>query len=73
MLLGTNDGYRTSPSSSGRSTPFFDGGVGKQRSADELESQNDDRLEGLGNKVKMLKDVRAFALQEKDAYACCLG
>ena len=56
-LLGGSDGYRASPSTSGCSTPFFDGGAGRQRTAEELESQNDERLEGLGAKVKMLKDV----------------
>ena len=55
--MGSGDGYRASPSTSGRSTPFFDGGAGRQRTAEELESQNDERLEGLGAKVKMLKDV----------------
>lgn len=63
-LLGNN-----SPSSSGRSTPFGGrtppNGFTNQppqfgtRYADDLESQNDEALEGLSAKVKLLKDVRS--------------
>ncbi|KAI0824100.1 hypothetical protein BC628DRAFT_1379816 [Trametes gibbosa] len=43
-LLGTAD-YTTPPSS------------GRQRYADDLEGQNDEHLEGLTAKVKLLKDI----------------
>ena len=64
QLLGTSD-YSTPPSS-GRSSPFGAAVVGRenpyaplgQRYADDLESQNDEHLEGLTAKVKILKDVR---------------
>ena len=69
QLLGTSD-YNTPPSS-GRSSPFAGAlangsGVGRevpfqpmgQRYADDLEGQNDEHLEGLTAKVKILKDVR---------------
>ncbi|KAI0735419.1 hypothetical protein C8Q76DRAFT_712198 [Earliella scabrosa] len=64
QLLGTND-YSTPPSS-GRSSPFggavSNGGANPfqpmgQRYADDLESQNDEHLEGLTAKVKLLKDI----------------
>jgi blocked-early-in-transport protein 1 len=42
--------------SSGRSSPF--GAFSNARTAEELESQNEDALEGLSAKVKILKDVR---------------
>jgi len=47
------------PTSSGRSTPFYEQSSfgGRQRSAEELESQNDEAVEGLTAKVKLLKDV----------------
>jgi len=47
------------PASSGRSTPFYDynNSGSRQRSAEELESQNDEEIEGLTAKVKLLKDV----------------
>jgi len=47
------------PTSSGRSTPFHEQSNfgGRQRSAEELESQNDEAIEGLTAKVKLLKDV----------------
>ncbi|KAI0651617.1 hypothetical protein C8Q79DRAFT_934279 [Trametes meyenii] len=62
-LLGTNADYRTPPSS-GRSSPYNDG-LGRdvpfqpmgQRYADDLEGQNDEHLEGLTAKVKILKDI----------------
>ncbi|KAI0670136.1 hypothetical protein C8Q78DRAFT_1039363 [Trametes maxima] len=62
-LLGTNGDYRTPPSS-GRSSPYGDS-VGRdvpfqpmgQRYADDLEGQNDEHLEGLTAKVKILKDI----------------
>ncbi|KAH9921975.1 uncharacterized protein BXZ73DRAFT_91674 [Epithele typhae] len=63
QLLGTGD-YSTPPSS-GRSSPY--GGAAAnaaspfqplgQRYADDLESQNDEHLEGLTAKVKLLKDI----------------
>ena len=43
------------PPHSGRSTPFGD--PNGHRFADDLESQNDEQLEGLSAKVKLLKDV----------------
>lgn len=62
QLLGTAD-YSTPPSS-GRSSPFngvlANGSSSHpmgQRYADDLESQNDEHLEGLTAKVKLLKDV----------------
>lgn len=45
------------PPSSGRSSPFDDPYVNGHRFADDLEGQNDEHLEGLSAKVKMLKDV----------------
>lgn len=47
------------PTSSGRSTPFYDHSDldGRKRTAEELESQNDEALEGLSAKVRLLKDV----------------
>ena len=74
QLLGTSD-YNTPPSS-GRSSPFAGAlangsGVGRevpfqpmgQRYADDLEGQNDEHLEGLTAKVKLLKDVSAFCFE----------
>ncbi|CAL1696481.1 unnamed protein product [Somion occarium] len=56
-LLGD---YYNTPPSSGRSSPFR-GAFGQQSSshrfADDLEGQNDEHLEGLTAKVKMLKDI----------------
>lgn len=54
-LLGNGDGY-ASGSTSGRATPFNNERF-LQRTAEELESQNDEHLEGLTAKVKLLKDV----------------
>jgi blocked-early-in-transport protein 1 len=47
------------PTSSGRSTPFYGQSSfgSRQRSAEEVESQNDEAIEGLTAKVKLLKDV----------------
>lgn len=70
-LLGPHDYYSTPPSS-GRSSPFGGaGGSGSghggnpygagQRFADDLEGQNDEALEGLTAKVKILKDVSESA------------
>ena len=67
QLLGTNE-YSTPPSS-GRSSPFGGAVSGRenpfqplgQRYADDLESQNDEHLEGLTAKVKLLKDVRVVS------------
>ena len=39
-----------------------DGGYASQRTAEDLESQNEEQLEGLSAKVKMLKDVRGRRL-----------
>jgi len=49
----------TTPPSSGRSSPFSAGQFqpGGQRFADDLEGQNDEHLEGLTAKVKMLKEI----------------
>ncbi|KZT74847.1 hypothetical protein DAEQUDRAFT_700932 [Daedalea quercina L-15889] len=47
--------YNTPPSS-GRSSPFNSQPTG-QRFADDLEGQNDEHLEGLQAKVKLLKDI----------------
>jgi len=52
-LLGE---YYTPPAS-GRSTPEPSTLYGGQRYADDLEGQNDERLEGLTAKVKILKDI----------------
>lgn len=52
-LLPTN--YSTPPSS-GRSSPFGQQPTG-HRYADDLEGQNDEQLEGIAAKVKMLKDI----------------
>jgi len=64
-LLGDID-YNTPPAS-GRSSPFG-GGVqqapGGQRFADDLEGQNDENLEGLMAKVKVLKHITVGIGQE---------
>ncbi|KAI0961262.1 hypothetical protein AcV7_000412 [Taiwanofungus camphoratus] len=57
-LLGVPDYY--TPPSSGRSSPY--GGQsqfqpGGHRFADDLEGQNDEQLDGLTAKVKMLKEI----------------
>lgn len=66
-LLGPHEYY--TPPSSGRSSPFGGGSSGGhggnpyqggQRFADDLEGQNDEALEGLSAKVKLLKDVSEF-------------
>ncbi|KAJ8084288.1 protein transport protein bet1 [Marasmius tenuissimus] len=49
-LLGTG-----TPDSSGRSTPWSE--PNGQRYAEDLEGQNDEALEGLSAKVKLLKDL----------------
>ncbi|OCH96574.1 hypothetical protein OBBRIDRAFT_787134 [Obba rivulosa] len=58
-LLGPPEYY--TPPSSGRSSPFGAGQnqfqPGGQRFADDLEGQNDEALEGLTAKVKLLKDI----------------
>lgn len=60
-LLGETYG---TPPASGRSTPFQthgdDHAPSGHRFADDLEGQNDERLEGLTAKVKLLKDVSRF-------------
>ncbi|KAF5377467.1 hypothetical protein D9615_005188 [Tricholomella constricta] len=48
------------PPSSGRSSPFNSSSYGQangHRYADDLEGQNDEALEGLSAKVKLLKDI----------------
>ncbi|KAF9014964.1 protein transport protein BET1 [Cyathus striatus] len=49
----------STPPASGRSTPFNEHGYHSsgQRYADDLEGQNDEALEGLSAKVKILKDI----------------
>lgn len=54
--LGVHDHY-TTPPSSGRSSPYDGSNPYGQRFADDLEGQNDEALEGLSAKVKLLKDV----------------
>ncbi|KIK71294.1 hypothetical protein GYMLUDRAFT_325658 [Collybiopsis luxurians FD-317 M1] len=44
----------STPPASGRSTPYAPSG---HRYAEDLESQNDENLEGLSSKVRMLKDL----------------
>jgi len=47
------------PPASGRSSPFHDDRlpVNGHRFADDLEGQNDEQIEGLSAKVKLLKDI----------------
>ncbi|KDQ12799.1 hypothetical protein BOTBODRAFT_34253 [Botryobasidium botryosum FD-172 SS1] len=47
------------PQRSGRSSPLLPqfSATASQRTADDLEGQNDERLEGLSAKVKLLKDI----------------
>jgi hypothetical protein len=45
------------PPASGRSSPFEDHQPSGHRFVDDLEGQNDEQLEGLSAKVKLLKDV----------------
>ncbi|KAH8120557.1 hypothetical protein DFH11DRAFT_73164 [Phellopilus nigrolimitatus] len=69
-LLGNHDQYSSStsgpgspPAGSGRVSPYVANSsytyATRQRTAEELESQNDEHLEGLSAKVKMLKDITA--------------
>ena len=61
----TNDRFGSEPSSSGRASPFYGNGNGygaSQRTAESLESQNDEQIEGLGLKVKALKEVRNISM-----------
>jgi len=72
-LLGSYSQYSTPPAS-GRSSPHpggsggVGGGVGGvpagQRFADDLEGQNDEHLDGLLAKVKVLKDITTGIGQE---------
>ena len=58
-LLGASSQNPYSYANSGRSSPYLaHAQPHSNRSADELESQNDEHLEGLSAKVKLLKDVR---------------
>lgn len=51
------------PPPSGRSSPYRELPLHNgQRYADDLEGQNDEALEGLNSKVKLLKDVSEFVL-----------
>ena len=52
------------PPASGRSSPFNDSHMQPKghRFADDLEGQNDEMLEGLSAKVKLLKDVSLLCL-----------
>jgi len=54
------------PPASGRSSPFTynPSGPSGQRYADDLEGQNDEALEGLAAKVKLLKDVSRALLSD---------
>ena len=71
QLLGTAD--YTTPPASGRSSPCGGAAAGRenpyapmsQRYVDDLEGQNDEHLEGLTAKVKILKDVRAYLTVHK--------
>ncbi|KAG9051585.1 hypothetical protein FS837_004095 [Tulasnella sp. UAMH 9824] len=50
--------FSRSPGHSGRNSPYPpNGNYGAQRFAEDLEGQNDERLDGLTAKVKLLKDV----------------
>ncbi|KAI1797655.1 hypothetical protein LXA43DRAFT_981446 [Ganoderma leucocontextum] len=71
QLLGT-----TTPPASGRSSPFGGTAAGRenpfapigQRYVDDLEGQNDEHLEGLTAKVKILKDITlAIGSEVKDS------
>jgi hypothetical protein len=57
-LLGTTYGF--TPPASGRSSPSS--AASSLRYADDLEGQNDEQLEGLTAKVKLLKDVCFISL-----------
>ncbi|KIY51366.1 protein transport protein BET1, partial [Fistulina hepatica ATCC 64428] len=51
-------GTTSTPPASGRSSPFGSTQTyGGHRYADDLEGQNDEHLEGLSAKVKLLKDI----------------
>ncbi|PIL29602.1 hypothetical protein GSI_08238 [Ganoderma sinense ZZ0214-1] len=72
QLLGTPD--YTTPPASGRSSPFGGAVAGRenpfapQRYVDDLEGQNDEHLEGLTAKVKILKDITlAIGSEVKDS------
>jgi len=78
-LLGTTSseshGYRSTPGS-GRSSPYRaadEFAPGGARYADDLEGQNDERLEGLAGKVKMLKDLSKGIQAEVRESATQLG
>lgn len=60
---GSGLSHRENRSGSGRASPFdYDDSnattYASHRTAEELESQNDEEIEGLSAKVKMLKNVR---------------
>ncbi|KAJ7357152.1 hypothetical protein B0H14DRAFT_2672402 [Mycena olivaceomarginata] len=50
-------GVTPSPGQSGRSSPLQNFEPNGHRFADDLEGQNDEALEGLSAKVKLLKDI----------------
>lgn len=67
--------YSSTPSGSGRASPLLptsngNGAYGAQRFAEDLEGQNDERLEGLTAKVKLLKDVSQLSLSS--ILVCCV-
>jgi hypothetical protein len=62
--LYAEDGNRPTPPSSGRSSPYS-----AQRSAEDLESQNDEQIEGLRAKVNMLKNVSESTFCTRETYA----
>ncbi|KAG8892706.1 hypothetical protein FRB99_002490 [Tulasnella sp. 403] len=55
----TSSPFSRTPVQSGRTSPYAQGDAayGAQRFAEDLEGQNDERLEGLTAKVKILKDI----------------
>lgn len=64
----------TPPSLSGRSSPFgplYDEDNAGHRYADDLEGQNDEHLEGLQAKVKLLKDVSEYSTSETACNTHC--
>lgn len=60
--------FQRSAANSGRTSPYpnqnGNAAYGAQRMAEDLEEQNDERLEGLTAKVKLLKDVRTVVARQ---------
>lgn len=50
------------PSGQSGFVSLFSGTIGQQNTAADLEEQNDARLNGLSERIKMLKDVRVVVL-----------